>query len=231
MLKFCFPLFIGIFDFYFEDMATYESVIKITGAVGDLVFYTLNGKNVVRKKSGFNKAAFKKNPSYEKVRQNSSEFGHCSKIGKIIRKSLEVYIKESGDPLLYQKFAKVMTAIKDLDIISERGKRTVENGLKTEEGRKLLRAFQLGTIHTVSDCIRSQNHVLYKNKGCTTDEGVILTLQLDSESYSIETHEEIISWNQQEEKSFKKYFSEDDFLLYFVALKNEKDEITHMGFV
>ncbi|WP_454045831.1 hypothetical protein [Chryseobacterium sp. Marseille-Q8038] len=212
-------------------MATYESVIKITGAVGDLVFYTLNGKNVVRKKSGFNKAAFKKNPSYEKVRQNSSEFGHCSKIGKIIRKSLEVYIKESGDPLLYQKFAKVMTAIKDLDIISERGKRTVENGLKTEEGRKLLRAFQLGTIHTVSDCIRSQNHVLYKNKGCTTDEGVILTLKLDSESYSIETHEEIISWSQQQEKSFKKYFSEDDFLLYFVALKNEKDEITHMGFV
>lgn len=231
MLKFCFPLFIGIFDFYFEDMATYESVIKITGAVGDLVFYTLNGKNVVRKKSGFNKAAFKKNPSYEKVRQNSSEFGHCSKIGKIIRKSLEVYIKESGDPLLYQKFAKVMTAIKDLDTISERGKRTVENGLKTEEGRKLLRAFQLGTIHTVSDCIRSQNHVLYKNKGCTTDEGVILTLKLDSESYSIESNEEIISWNQQQEKSFKKYFSEDDFLLYFVALKNEKDEITHMGFV
>lgn len=231
MLKFCFPLFIGIFDFYFEDMATYESVIKITGAVGDLVFYNLNGKNVVRKKSGFNKTAFKKSPSYEKVRQNSSEFGHCSKIGKIIRKSLEGYIKKAGDPLLYQKFAKVMTAIKDLDIISERGKRTVENGLKTEEGRKLLRAFQLGTIKTVSDCIRSQNQILYKNKGCTPDEGVIFTLKLDSESYSIETHEEIISWNQQQEKSFKKYFSEDDFLLYFVALKNEKDEITHMGFV
>lgn len=124
-----------------------------------------------------------------------------------------------------------MTAIKDLDIISERGKRTVENGLKTEEGRKLLRAFQLGTIHTVSDCIRSQNQVLYKNKGCTTDEGIVLTLRLDSESYTIETHEEIISWSQQQEKSFKKYFSEDDFLLYFVVLKNEKDEITHMGFV
>ena len=122
-------------------MATYESVIKITGTVGDLVFYNLNGKNVVRKKSGFNKTAFKKSPSYEKVRQNSSEFGHCSKIGKVIRKSLEIYIKESGDPLLYQKFAKVMTAIKDLDTVSERGKRTVELGLKTEEGRKLLREF------------------------------------------------------------------------------------------
>ncbi|WP_114820047.1 hypothetical protein [Chryseobacterium sp. KLBC 52] len=212
-------------------MATYESVIKITGAVGDLVFYTLNGKNVVRKKSGFNKAAFKKNPSYEKVRQNSSEFGHCSKIGKIIRKSLEVYIKEAGDPLLYQKFAKVMTTIKDLDTLSERGKRTVENGLKTEDGRKLLREFQLGTFHDISDCVRMKDHVLYKNELCRSEYAVIMTMKLDAENYSIESSEEIVHWNQQQDKSFKKYFSEDDILIYFVALKNENDKITHMGFV
>lgn len=231
MLKFCFQVFIGIFDFYFEDMATYESLITITGAVGDLVFYNLNGKNVVRKKSGFNKAAFKKSPSYEKVRQNSSEFGHCSKIGKIIRKSLEVYIKEAGDPLLYQKFAKVMTTIKDLDRVSGRGKRTVENGLKTEEGKKLLREFQLGTVKNVLDCVRIEGQVLYKNDHCTSDHAVILTLKLDSKNYSIENNEEIISWNHQQDKSFKKYFSENDLLLYFIVLKNDHDEITHMGFV
>lgn len=231
MLKFCFQVFIGIFDLYFEDMATYESLITITGAVGDLVFYNLNGKNVVRKKSGFNKAAFKKSPSYEKVRQNSSEFGHCSKIGKIIRKSLEVYIKEAGDPLLYQKFAKLMTAIKDLDIISERGKRTVENGFKTEAGKKLLREFQLGTVNNVSDCIRIEGQVLYKNDRCTSDLAVILTLKLDSQNYSVESNEEIVNWNQQQQRPFKKYFSEDDLLLYFVVLKNENDNITHMGFV
>lgn len=212
-------------------MATYESVIKITGAVGDMVFYTLNGKNVVRKKSGFNTTAFKKNPSYEKVRQNSSEFGHCSKIGKIIRKSLEVYSKEAGDPLLYQKFAKVMTVIKDLDTISERGKRTVENGLKTEEGRKFLREFQLGTVNHISDCVKMKDHVLYKKDHCTPDHAVVLTLKLDSENYSIESNEEIVRWNQRQDKSFKKYFSEDALLLYFVALKNEEEKITHMGFV
>jgi hypothetical protein len=212
-------------------MATYESIIKITGTVGDLVFYTLNGKNVVRKKSGFNKAAFKKNPSYEKVRQNSSEFGHCSKIGKTIRKSLEIYSKEAGDPLLYQKFAKVMTMIKDLDTISERGKRTVENGLKTEEGRRFLREFQLGTVNKVSDSVRMKNHVLYKNDLCTSDHAMILTLKLDSENFSIENNEETVRWNQQQEKSFKKHFSDDDLLLYFVVLKNENDKITHMGFV
>ncbi|WPO88921.1 hypothetical protein [Chryseobacterium sp. HR92] len=212
-------------------MATYESLITITGAVGDLVFYNLNGKNVVRKKSGFNKVAFKKSPSYEKVRQNSSEFGHCSKIGKIIRKSLEVYIKEAGDPLLYQKFAKVMTAIKDLDMVSGRGKRTVENGLKTEAGKKLLREFQLGTVNNVSDCIRIEGQVLYKNDRCTSDLAVILTLKLDSQNYSVESNEEIVNWNQQQQRPFKKYFSEDDLLLYFVVLKNENDNITHMGFV
>ncbi len=211
-------------------MATYESVIKITGAVGDLVFYTLNGKNVVRKKSGFNKSAFKKNPSYEKVRQNSSEFGHCSKMGKMIRKSLEVYVKETGDPLLYQKFAKMMTAIKDLDTTSERGKRTVENGLKTEEGRKLLRDFQWGTVRKVSDCVRMEDQVLYKNDHCTSEYTVIMTMKLDSENYNIESNEEIISWNTQQNPSFKKYFSEDG-LLYFIALKDENDKITHMGFV
>ncbi|MDH5033397.1 hypothetical protein [Chryseobacterium cucumeris] len=211
-------------------MATYESVIKITGAVGDLVFYTLNGKNVVRKKSGFNKSAFKKNPSYEKVRQNSSEFGHCSKMGKMIRKSLEIYVKETGDPLLYQKFAKVMTAIKDLDNTSERGKRTVENGLKTEEGRKLLRDFQWGTVRKVSDCVRMEDQVLYKNDHCTSEYTVIMTMKLDSENYNIESNEEIISWNTQQNPSFKKYFSEDG-LLYFIALKDENDKITHMGFV
>ncbi|RQO40889.1 hypothetical protein DBR39_05610 [Chryseobacterium sp. KBW03] len=212
-------------------MATYESVIKITGAVGDLVFYNLNGKNVVRKKSGFNKTAFKKSASYEKVRQNSSEFGHCSKIGKIIRNNLAGYIKEAGDPLLYQKFAKLMTEIKDLDVVSERGKRTVENGLRTEEGKKLLRGFQLGTIQNVSDCIRIQNNILYKDDDCNVNTAVILTIKLDSENYSTECTEEIMSFDKQQKGFFKKHFSDDDLLLYFIALKNENDAITHMGFV
>lgn len=212
-------------------MATYESVIKITGAVGDLVFYNLNGKNVVRKKSGFNKTAFKKSPSYEKVRQNSSEFGHCSKIGKVIRKSLDVYIKESGDPLLYQKFAKVMTAIKDLDTISERGKRTVENGLKTEEGRKLLKEFQLGTIHSVSNSIRIQNQILYKDDQCTSDQTILSIIKLDSGNYTTDRIEEAINWNAEQKSPLKKYFSEDDILLYFIILKNKNNEITHMGFI
>ncbi len=210
-------------------MATYESLIKIKGAVGDLVFYTLNGKNVVRKKSGFNKAAFKKNPSYEKVRQNSSEFGHCSKMGKIIRNSLDLYLKETGDALLYQKFARLMTEIKDCDTISERGKRTVENGLTTEEGKKLLKVFQFGDIDNVSST-DIQNDILCLKENEEGEKATIVTIKLDAENYTAEKAEEDLSLDRHP-VYFKKYFSEADCVLYFIVLKNENNEISHMGFV
>lgn len=230
MLKFCFPVFNSIFELNLDDMATYESLIKITGAVGDLVFYNLNGKNVVRKKSGFNKAAFKKNPSYEKVRQNSSEFGHCSKTGKAIRMSLDPYIKAAGDPLLYQKFAKLMTEIKDLDMVSERGQRTVENGLKTEEGKKLLTGFQFGEKPNMADDIRVREHILYLNGNHKADKALIITLKLNSEKYTTEYTEETILLNRQE-VAFEKHFAEQDVLLYFLVLLDENEEIIQMGFL
>lgn len=211
-------------------MATYESIIKIKGAVGDLVFYNLNGKNIVRKKSGFNKTAFKKDPSYEKVRQNSSEFGHCSKVGKIIRASLSASIKEAGDPLLYQKFAKLMTEIKDLDAISERGKRTVGNGLRTETGKKLLREFQFGEIENLVDDIEIQDQNLWIKNTEIADKAVLSTIKLDVKGYNTEYIEEKIILDQQR-IPFKSHFEKEDLILYFATLKNHKNEIIHMGFL
>lgn len=211
-------------------MATYESLIKIKGAVGDLVFYTLNGKNVVRKKSGFNKTAFKKDPSYEKVRQNSSEFGHCSKMGKIIRNSLDLYVKEAGDALLYQKFAKLMTEIKDCDLISGRGKRTVEKGLATEEGRKLLRAFQFGEIENVMTVVNQQDHILSIKEDHNIESVTIVTMKLNSEDYTVDKFEEDIILKQNI-ISFKQHFQKDDVIFYFIVLKNKCNEISQMGFL
>lgn len=212
-----------------SNMATYESIVKIKGAVGDLVFYDLNGKNVVRKKSGFNKAAFKKAPSYEKVRQNSSEFGHCSKTGKIIRTNLNSYIKEAGDPLLYQKFAKLMTEIKDLDPVSGRGSRTVDKGLQTKEGKALLNRFQFGEKKKLPDGIQILDHILYVDEKVSADTITLVTICIDFENYKTECFEENISLSDNGKVNFKKQFSENDSLLYFVVLRKNK-EITHMGF-
>jgi len=216
-------------------MATYESLIKLNGSLGDLVFYNLNGKNIVRKKSGFNKNAFKKSASYEKVRQNSSEFGHCSKIGKIIRQCLEVYIKQSDDALLYQRFAKLMTEIKDSDVISEKGKRSVKNGIETELGFQLLKKFQFGIIEnfenlaTVSVGLWDKSLILDKDISC--DEIIIETLCIDFESYTAKNLKQTILVEKQlNEYVFEKYFPDEESLLHFVVLKKE-GKIIRMGFV
>ncbi|MBB6369875.1 hypothetical protein [Chryseobacterium shigense] len=215
-------------------MATYESLIKIKGSVGDLVFYSLNGKNVVRKKSGFNKTAFKKSPSYEKVRQNSSEFGHCSKAGKTIRSCIEKYIKEIDEPLLYQRFAKLMTAVKDLDTISERGKRTVQNGLSVKEGISFLREFKFGEKKNFSAEIyiseEKEDIILNGADQLSADEITIVIINPDLETYSAEYSEEKFLMKDKKEIRFKKHFLEDKLLLYFLVFRS-KDEITHMGFI
>ncbi|MEY8760081.1 hypothetical protein [Chryseobacterium tongliaoense] len=215
-------------------MATYESLITIKGSVGDLVFYNLNGKNVVRKKSGFNKNAFKKSPSYEKVRQNSSEFGHCSKTGKLIRQALNLYIKEAEDPLLYQKFAKLMTEIKDLDMVSEKGKRTVKNGIATENGKLLLRKFQFGKKPNLENATVSLvlwDNILHLGKNDQGDEIAIISIKIDFEQYTTESFEEKIYLQQQTtDITFQKHFTDDDSVLYFAAVKSNGG-ILKMGFV
>ncbi|MFP3595508.1 hypothetical protein [Chryseobacterium sp. SIMBA_029] len=212
-------------------MATYESLIKIKGTVGGLVFYELNGKNVVRKKSGFNKTAFKKSPAYEKVRQNSSEFGHCSKTGKVIRTALDQYIRQAGDPLLYQQFAKVMTEIKNLDLMSERGKRTVKKGLETDQGKGLLKTFTFGTkANPVTEIVMIKDKIIRFRKDCSADEAVLVTLKIDFAQYTAEAIEKSIPINQYNEINIENHFSEAEVLIYFMVLKKNGD-ITHMGFV
>lgn len=216
-------------------MATYESFIKLNGAIDDLVFYNLNGKNVVRKKSGFNKAAYKKSPTYEKVRQNSFEFGHCSKIGKLIRLCISKYIELADEALLYQRFAKTMTRIKDLDIENVKGKRSVKSGLKTIEGRNILQQFEFGSIPGFNQntyiSLGFWDKSLQLDKTLVANEAIIVNIKIDFENYLTESFEEEIKLqNNQTELIFKNHFSEEDDVLHFVAMK-KNSRIVQMGFV
>ncbi|MFL9832750.1 hypothetical protein [Chryseobacterium terrae] len=216
-------------------MATYESFIKLNGAIGDLVFYNLNGKNIVRKKSGFNKTAYKKSPTYEKVRQNSSEFGHCSKIGKLIRSCISKYIELSDDALLYQRFAKTMTTIKDFDAENEKGKRSVKSGLKTNEGKNILQQFEFGNIPHFDQntyiLLGLWDKSLHLDKTIVADELVIVSIKIDFENYLTESFEEKINLQEsQTDIVFENHFSEEDDVIHFVAIKKDS-QVVQMGFV
>ena len=217
-------------------MAIYKSIFEIRGAIDDLVFYNLNGVPVVRKKSGFNKEAYKNNPKYERVRENSSEFGHCSKVGKMLRNSLHQYLSECGDKYMYQAFAKVMTQIKDLDAQSGRGKRRVEIGLKNENALPLLKHFKFGKIENLNSvAMREQGFftIPIQLKNVDADEIILVTLKPDFTSYIAETKtQNLPAKNKQIVYDFEMQFADADntSLLYFVVLK-KNNEIVKMGFV
>lgn len=215
-------------------MAKYSGIVNIKGAIGDLVFYKLNGVDVVRRKSGFNKDAYNSNPNYAKVKQNSSEFGHVSKSGKMLRDALSDYLNESGDKYLYQKFAKLMAEIKNLDETSERGKRRVQIGLQNEEGKKLLREFIFGDVDNLSqNTVRTEGFFTdaistYKS-GFTTIE--LITLKPDFENYTVEIKSQKFQpKGKQSQFEFDKQFPEEPLLLYFLVLK-KNDVILNMGFI
>ena len=213
-------------------MARYKSILQFRGSLDGLVFYQLNGVPVVRKKSGFDKNSFKTKDNYARVRENSSEFGHCSKVGKMLRHAVRPFSAKSGNQFLYQSFAKLMTHIKDLDSYSDRGQRSVAQGLKTEAGKKLLANFVFGKVVSVKGFIKTMsiddkiNLVLDQN---TEAEKIHLISVLPNYSkYSFERKEEIKIVNGENRFSFEKHFEEED-VAYFLALSRGK-EIVAMGF-
>ncbi|WP_124640818.1 MULTISPECIES: hypothetical protein [Amniculibacterium] len=213
-------------------MAKYNDLKEVRGSIDDLVFYNLNGVPVVRKKSGFSTEAFANNPNYKKVKENSTEFGHCSKASKMIRMAVATFVENCGDKVMYQKFTKVMTNIKDLDKTSPRGQRRIELGLKSDEAQQLLRQFQFGEIPNLSKVavmdIGLFNDSIAINQ--VADEAVLIHLNADFNNYVVKNTEKtyplkgknnLIEIEKQDENSLK---------LLFLVLK-KKGNITHVGFI
>ena len=70
-------------------MAEVSSIVEFKGSVGDLCYYRLNGKKVVRRKSGPSKERILRDPSYTRLKENMSEFGASSHLAKIYRRAMK----------------------------------------------------------------------------------------------------------------------------------------------
>lgn len=214
-------------------MAKYKSIVEISGSIDDLVFYNLNGVPVVRKKSGFNKNDYKNNPKYERVRENSGEFGHCSKSGKMIRLALGDYLKDCGDQYMYQKFAKIMTQIKDLDKTSPRGKRNIPEGLNNEGAYGLLHHFRFGAIDNLVGTASRMDGLfgieIKLKSPALFDEMDFIILKPDFVNYVADIT--IITkpiTSKQALYEFEK--NEENEVLYFLVLKKD-NKILNLGFI
>jgi len=123
-------------------MAQQKGIIQIAGTLGGLNFYIRKGVPVVRKAGGgFSGKNIKNLPSMELVRKNSSEFGACSRVKKELNSALHPFLKNFKDVTLHGRMMRMLLQLKDLDVVSERGKRRVAQGLKKDAGQLLFKQF------------------------------------------------------------------------------------------
>ena len=123
-------------------MARQKGLFKVTGTLGDVNFYVVKGIGYARKAGGgFNGKAIKTKASMQRVRENASEFGHCSRVKKVFRLALLPLFDPPKSSNLHRRMMGLFTQLKDLDLISERGQRRVAPGIATAKGKRLLHDF------------------------------------------------------------------------------------------
>lgn len=123
-------------------MAKQVGIIPLVGTIDGVNFYMRKGKPVARKAGGgFTGKAIKNGANMERVRENNSEFGHCSRVKKIFKDSLFPFLGKQRNEELQGRLMKLFIGIKNADLVSGRGQRQVGLGLQQADGKALLDGF------------------------------------------------------------------------------------------
>ncbi len=123
-------------------MAKQTGIIPLSGTLGGINFYKRNGKGLARNAGGgFNGKDIKTKKSMVRVRENASEFGHCSTVKKSFKTSLNPFLCVRNDGKLHGRMMGLFMKLKGLDRTNVRGQRRVAPGAETIEGKQLLLGF------------------------------------------------------------------------------------------
>lgn len=151
-------------------MAKFDGIFEIQGTLQGMSFYKTKDGMLIRKKGGVSKRRIMNDPSFQRTRENGSEFGHNAKMGLLMRKSVANLLTLAKDSRVSSRVAKVMSAVKNLDFVSARGARKVWIGLESTEGKQALRGFDFNVNSPFNSVFRSQ-YVLDTATGIVTVSG------------------------------------------------------------
>lgn len=126
-------------------MARPKGILQVNGTLGELSFYDSVYGPIVRTKGGPSAEQIKKSKKFVRVREHNAEFKGCAVAGKALRIALHPLLKHVKDHRLVWRVTKLMSDLKNADIVSVRGKRNVMQGLATNEGKALLKNFDFNS--------------------------------------------------------------------------------------
>lgn len=110
-------------------MAIQKGFIKIEGTLGRVTFVKKKDKIVAREKSGVDGNLIKTDPRFERTRENMSEFAEITSASKLLRSAFVGISANAADGKLHPRLTSLMARIKNLDVTSLRGQRSVSVGL------------------------------------------------------------------------------------------------------
>ena len=92
-------------------MARNTSFIRLEGTLDGLTFYRKDGDNVVKTKSSVSKNRIMNDPVYKRTRENMTEFGGASKVGKTFRNAFANVVRLMADTYMNARLNKLMKLI------------------------------------------------------------------------------------------------------------------------
>ncbi|TXF79614.1 hypothetical protein [Chryseobacterium sp.] len=109
-------------------MARQRSIVKLEGTIGDLTFYKTKDGYIAKEKSSVSADRIRKDPAFQRTRENGAEFGRAGKAGKVLRSSIRQLLQNVADSRIVSRLTKEMVKVIQMDETNPRGLRNVIDG-------------------------------------------------------------------------------------------------------
>lgn len=109
-------------------MATQDSIIKLTGSLGDLSFYKTKNGYAARTKGGISADRIKNDPAFIRTRENGAEFARGGKAAKVMRLAFRSQLLSLADKRITSRLVKELMRVIQSDSTNPRGERNVIDG-------------------------------------------------------------------------------------------------------
>ena len=138
-------------------MARLKGLLQLRGTVGGLTFYKrkdMKGATLVKQQNTLTKERILTDPAFERTRENYQEFGRLNTLGALIRHGAAALLQCAPDPSVTTRLVSALSKVRQCDLKHGRGQRTAVEGLRTEEGRRLLRGFEFNGKSALGSVLR-----------------------------------------------------------------------------
>ena len=125
-------------------MAKVIAPFKLSGTLDDINFVNTPDGNIARMKREkfMTSKEFMANPIYDRIRDHGKEMGYASRKSRIFRQLAVQFFKKSKDVSFAGRANKIILEILKEDSLNPKGKRTLEEGMKSPFLHEILLGFE-----------------------------------------------------------------------------------------